>query len=157
MKQKIKEKLEELSFKGFILYIFDLKHLEAKLKGLPKLASHVTIAETQERVQLDKPAFYLEGKPVWVCIRNFPLSVELEEINLEGEIKKLPFRLPTAAEIESKVKSLYAKLVFGKKLVDSSYYLISLLLCALTGLIVHLLDRIYLIQQNPIVNSTVGG
>ncbi len=152
---KFKEKFE-FEYQGFILYIFDIRKMECRLKGLPKLASHITYSETNEKFQLDKPSFFLNGKPVWMVIRNFPLSIDFEDMNLDSEISKLKFRLPTASEIEAKTKSLYAKMIFGKKMIDSTYFLISFLLCVLVGLVVHLIDRIMFSQKpsESITNAT---
>lgn len=149
-----KDKLE-IQYRGFLLYIYDIQRMQCELKGLPKLATQITYSETNERFELGKPAFYLQGKPVWICLRGFPLSIETEDLQLESEIGKLKFRLPTSSEIEAKAKSLYAKMIFGKKMIDSSYYLITLLLCALVGLVVHLIDRITFTSQ-PEIPETVS-
>lgn len=150
----MKIKGKNLMYKGFVLYFFDIVHFEARLKGLDKIASTIVLSETNERFELDKPAFYLEGKPIWILIRGLPFSLEFEDFDSK-KMKDLTIKIPSASEIEIKAKSLYTKMIFGKKMYDSSIYLITMLICVLVGLIVHLIDRIYFENKiNEILNPT---
>lgn len=148
-------KEKEKIFKGFILYIYDINHFETRLIGLPSLGSFVVLKEYNERFDTAEPAFYLDGKPVWLCIRGIPFSLEFEEIDKQ-KVKNMMVKIPSSSEIESKAKSLYTRMIFGKKMVDNSYYLISLLLCVITGLVVHLIDRISFSITTTPTNSTAN-
>lgn len=77
VKDKIKNKIRELgNFAAYILYFYDPKHMEAKLKPIYEIVPTITIASTGEIFKLVYPAFYIDGKPVYALCRDFPLSLK---------------------------------------------------------------------------------
>lgn len=151
--EKTKSLKKEVLTKGYLLYFYDIRHFESELIPLPRISTTIELRDYNERFDLDKPAFYITGLPVWIVFRNLPFSIEFNDFETLNE-EKLGFKIPTSSEIQSKAHSLYTKMIFGKKMVDNSYYLISLLLCVLVGVIVHLIDRIVFVEPAKTAETT---
>jgi len=86
IKKGLETKFNELFIhKAYVQYFFDAKHLESVLKPLERIPLVLRIKNLQESFILRKPAYYLNGKPVFQLIRGFPLSIELSLLQEKSE------------------------------------------------------------------------
>lgn len=154
LKNKIKE-TEELA--GYVHYVYDIDKWESILKPLPKIKPILELKNENETYKLDKIAYYLNGKPVFLVVRGIPFSLEIEETNTVLRIKGY-----SADEINAKINSIYVNSVFRKGSLQFKDYLVLLLSNIITGLVVYIITFMSMLaNQNSaasaITNATVGG
>jgi len=66
------------SVKGYVLYFYNVEHLESELIPLTSIPPSIMIKKTQELFSTEKIAFFLSGKPVIILKRGSHISVELK-------------------------------------------------------------------------------
>ncbi|HEY0090645.1 MAG TPA: hypothetical protein VGB37_17470 [Candidatus Lokiarchaeia archaeon] len=163
---QITEKIRNFTdFRGYVLYIFDSEKLEGKLYPLPRIQPTLRIRETSEDFALGKPAFYIEGKPVFIVYREYPVSISLEtkiieesgyyckecSIMFDNEVKNcekcgkeveiLKFKPHlaekgySASEINAKVTSIYTNRIFRQSAITSTFIIVFILSIILSILV----------------------
>jgi len=114
--EKVKAKAREsLALGGYLLYIWNPEKLNCKLFPLPEVKSTVRISSYSETFQLGKPAMFLEGKPLFIVVREIPYSIELELIDNDERNKLLTEKGYTPSEIDAKINSIYVNRIFRAK------------------------------------------
>ena len=150
IRSKIKQTINtSLSVAGYVHYFWNTDHLESSLKPIPFISNPLTIKSTQESFLLGKPAYHLDVKPVFICLREIPYSIELElldgkdrKIEIDGKTKLLKELNYTPSEIYAKVHSLYHHYWFKSKRLsktDVIIYILSMLLSILGTSIVFMM------------------
>lgn len=132
-KIKLKAK-ESLAFGGYLLYIWNPEKLNCKLFPLPEVKATVRIASFGETFELGKPAMFLEGKPLFIVVREIPYSIELSLITNKKRSKVLQEKGYTPSEIDAKINSIYVNRIFrAKRLtrIDIIIFALSLISTAL--------------------------
>lgn len=161
LSKKIKSSVKNfLSFAGYILYVYSETHLNCKLIPLSTLASTIRINK-DESIFLGKPALFIEGKPLWIIVRGFPYTMELEMIGLKEKLIELGFSLSeiekrvkkddtllirqgySSSDIDAKTYSLVAKRVFRIPKMSMSNVILVLLLMLSSCLITYLITSMY--------------
>lgn len=135
VKEKIKELSEKAKFKtteniafaGYVLYFWNPEHLECDLKPLPSIAPTCRIKGTNEIYQLGKPAMFLNGKPLFVVVRDVPYSIELQLESKSKVISKLKEKGYTSSEIDAKIHSIYTNQIFRSKRLSKTDFIIFIL------------------------------
>lgn len=137
MFEKIKNKMASVEEKGYLHYIFDSEKWESKLYPLPKIKPILELSEFNETYNLDRVAYYLNGKPVFLVIRGIPYSLELTQTE-----KILTLKGYSASEIHAKLNSIYVNNVFRKGTLQFKDYLVLLLSNIITGLSVYIITTL---------------
>jgi len=79
LKTKIESEFNKMFIhKAYIQYYYDSIHKESILKPIERIPLVIRIRKFQEAFILRKPDHYLHGKPVFVVIRGYPLSIETD-------------------------------------------------------------------------------
>jgi len=129
MFEKLKDKIKDLEeIQGYVHYVYDLDKWETRIHPLPKIKPILEFRELHETYKLDKVAYYLSGKPVFLIIRGIPYSLEIEETD-----KVLKIKGYSADEIEAKINSVYVNTVFRKGSLQFKDYLVLILTNIITG------------------------
>jgi len=128
---KTKETLKTLlSFAGYCLYFYNTKHLNCKLLPLPFIQPTLRIREFSESFVLKEPAFYISGRPVFVCLRGFPVSIKMKLFNFllvnEGY---------TSDEMDAILNSAFTERVFRAPRLSLQIVLLWLMSIITTNLI----------------------
>lgn len=116
----------ELAFAGYILYIWNPEKLECKLHPLTEIKPTCRVNSTSETFQLGKPAFFIDGKPLFVLVRGIPYSIELKLLD-KKERKRLDEKGYSASEIDAKVNSIYTNQIFRAKRLNKNDIIIFVL------------------------------
>jgi len=128
LKERLKHKAREnVAFAGYLLYIWNPEKLHSKLYPLPEVKSTVRISSTGESFNLGKPSLYLEGKPLFIVIRELPYSIELELKDNNYHFKVLEEKGYTASEIDAKINSMYVNQIFRAKRLTKTDIIVFLL------------------------------
>ena len=139
---KVLEKVKStVEVKGYVLYFFDTKNLEAEWKVLYELPITIRIKSTKETFNIEKPAFYNNGKPVFICVRGNPNSVSLEFLE-----NKLIEKGYTSAEIDAKIHSIYVNRIFRRTFLNKD----SIILLILSNIISILVTSMYFMVKYAI-------
>jgi len=158
---KIKSTVKNfLSFAGYILYVYSETHLNCKLIPLTTLGSTIRINK-DESIYLGKPAMFIEGKPLWIVVRGYPYTMELDMIGLKERLIELGFNSKeidvrvkkddtllirkgySSSDIDAKTYSLIAKRVFRIPKMSMSNVILVLLLMLSSCLITYLITSMY--------------
>lgn len=145
MKDKIKE-IKEISkegakeviakFGGYVLYIWNPKKHFTELKTLTEAKDSVRIKSTGETIKLAEPTLLIDGRPTWICIREFPISINLE---LDKDRMALIEKGYSATEIDAKLHSPYTNRMYRLKELSREQKIAILLglglVCAVTSII----------------------
>lgn len=100
-KKPIKENaLDLMGFKGYVLYFYDITQKNCEIYPLVSIQPVLKIRATGETFNLNKPAFYLKGKPVFIVSRNFPISRNIFELKIWDDVGF------TEEEITEKLKKM---------------------------------------------------
>lgn len=138
--------------KGYILYIFDPDKYECRLiEIIDYIKPNMEIRSTKEIFGLDKVGFYIQGLPVFICIKGVPFSMEWESIPKEKQ-EKLKLKDYTASEIASKLNSVYTNRIFSKGQMQFKDYLVIFLLMGLSACITYIIT--YMAMNAQILNLT---
>lgn len=156
MFEKLKRKMKEIEdIQGYVHYVFDLDKWESEMIPLPKIKPILERKAYNETYRLDKVAYYLNGKPVFLIIRGVPFSLEIEETNTVLRIKGY-----SADEINAKINSIYVNSIFRKGSLQFKDYLVLLLSNIITGLVVYIITFMSMLaSQNStqnLVNQTLS-
>lgn len=147
--ENLKVKSTETISKGFLLYFFDVEHLESELIPLTEIPSTIRLKKTQEVFELAEPAIFLSGKPVFFVVRGNPLSLTVDMA--ETQLKKKGY---SASEIDARIESIYTNQLFRRKFVSKewifAWFLSILLTVTTTWMVAHNYFSL-------IVNSAEGG
>lgn len=136
---KIKEKMKNIEeIAGYLHYIFDREKWESRLYPLPLIKPSIELREFSETYALDKVAYYLDGKPVFLVIRGIPYSMEIEQTE-----KNLTLKGYTASEIQAKLNSVYVNNVFRKGTLQFKDYLVLILSNVITGLSIYIITTMF--------------
>jgi len=82
--ENLKEKVVEmLNIKAIVEYYHNCEHLEYTRFYLPLIQPIFRIKEFSESYILDKPAKFEKGLPVFIIVKNFPISITFEMINVK--------------------------------------------------------------------------
>lgn len=166
LKQKLQNEIENVVGVGYILYIYDSEKMNSTLYPLLRIQPSVKIGATNEVFSLDKPAFQIEGKPVFICIRNCPYSIEFEMLkekfvdDLEDVDKpensncRVIEKKYSASEIDARVGSVYYNQIFRKKAIDSITIVIFVLSILLAiAITVIILNQIHTSEMNTLIEA----
>lgn len=149
---KIKHKTKEsIAFMGYVLYFWNTDKLQAKLHPLPEIPPTIRIKSTGEKFELGKPAFFIDGKPLFVLLRGIPFSIEIEIKNSKYKIKnengeKIPIienKGYSANEIDAKLNSIYVNRIFRAKSLTTTHIIIFILSLLSSVLITSMFWMIY--------------
>lgn len=156
MKMKIREKLKEIeSIEAYAHYVYDRDKWESRLIPIPKIKPILEIKSANETYSLDKVAYYLNGKPVFLLLRGVPFSLEIQETE-----KILTMKGYSASEINAKLNSIYTNHVFRKGSLQFKDYLVLILTNIITGLVVYIITFMGMLAKTnsvaPITNATAG-
>ena len=98
-----------LAFAGYLFYIWDKENLNIKLFPLPYIQPTCRLRSTSEVFKLDRPSFYLDGKPAFIVIREFPISLQLDLKNDKLKLKEIGY---SSSDIDAKISSIYINRIF---------------------------------------------
>ena len=143
-KKALYEFNKQVAFAGYLIYIWNPKHIECELKPLPTIQPICRLASVNETYQLGKPAMFFNGKPVFIVLRGIPYSIELEIKTNEKDIALLMEKGYSASEIDAKVHSVYTNSIFRNKRwskMDTLVYILSIITTALTTSIIFVIQR----------------
>jgi hypothetical protein len=114
---------KQMAFAGYVLYIWNPNKLECKLLPLTEIKPTCRINSTAETFQLGKPAMFIDGKPLFVLIRDIPYSIELELLTDKTReyIKEKGY---SASEIDAKINSVYTNRIFRSKRLNKTDFII---------------------------------
>lgn len=90
-------------FRSYILYFYSDTNLQARLIPFPSIKPVIRLKSTLEIFKINKPAFFMDGKPVFILFREKPFSIEFETVMrelTEYEIKELDDLGYTKEQIE---------------------------------------------------------
>lgn len=114
------------SYDAYLLYFYDPESLNSKIFPLYRLETTIRLKSTNETFNLSQPAFYLEGRPVFIVLRDYPTSISMEFMETEKR-KSLIEKGYTASEIDAKIHSIYTQRVFRSKMTDLTTWTILIL------------------------------
>jgi hypothetical protein len=98
------------------------------------------ISRYGETYDISKTAFYIDGKPVFLIIKDIPMSLEFKEFDKKA--KSFELKGYSAAEINSRINSVYVNTIFRKGNLQFKDYLVILLSNIITGLVVYILTTL---------------
>lgn len=76
--EKVKEKINELdSCKAIVEYFFNSDHLEYERIFLPSIQPILRLKKYSETYKLEKPAKFEKGIPVYIIVKDFPISISI--------------------------------------------------------------------------------
>ena len=128
----------DITIEAFVLYFYDKEKLVSKLVEIEDLTSIVTFKDSEEKIKLDEPAFYLRDKPVFIVVRGNPLSIKLELLE-ESFVEKGY----SSDEINAKIESIYTNEIFKRKFVSTEWivaWILSIFLSIAATLLITLLS-----------------
>lgn len=159
-----------IKYSGYVIYLYDSDNLTGMMKPLTNIPPTLRWKNTSEMFKLDKPALYIDGLPVFLVLRGYPISISFsfiennELVNMLDEKgnkikdndgkeimvkrKRLTEKGQSSSEIEAQLRSMYVNNVFRKKMMDSSTWIIFILWSFLCVLITYIICEIIL-NPNP--------
>lgn len=155
LKSKIKENEE---IEAFVHYIYDIDKWESRLIPLPKIKPLLELKSKNELYKLEKIAYYLNGKPVFLLVRGIAFSLELEKLENTLRIKGY-----SADEIQAKLNSIYVNSIFRKGSLQFKDYLVLILTNIIVALTTYIITYFSVMSSSigasapPISNSTIPG
>lgn len=135
--EKVKKEVSANIFEGYCLYLYDNENLNCKMFPLQSIQPTLRIKASNETFALDNPAFYIEGKPVFICLRGNPISISMELMDKNAR-KILIEKGYSASEIDAKINSIYTNNIFRKRMIDSSLiitYILSICVSVLSTIL----------------------
>ncbi|HEC92910.1 MAG TPA: hypothetical protein ENI51_07980 [Candidatus Atribacteria bacterium] len=138
-----------LSFAGYVLYCYNPQNLNFKLIPLPRLQSTLRIKNTGEVFNLGKPSMYLEGKPLFIVVREIPFSIDLEL-----DKNRLYEKGYSASEIDAKIHSIYTQRIFRPPRITFQAVILIILTILTSCLITYMLTAMY---YNSIIEALKEG
>lgn len=129
-------------YAGFVLYVYNEEKMISELRPLREITPVVKSNKTGEYFLLTKPAFSLNGKPTFICVRGYPASIDLVMSNVANMKALLPDE-NDAASIGAQLDSLYANVLFRQKMLSGVYIGVIILLCIVSASIALLMATAY--------------
>jgi len=122
-----------LSFAGYVLYCYNPQNLNFKLIPLGEVFN------------LGQPSMYLEGKPLFIVVREIPYSIDLVL-----DKSKLYEKGYSASEIDAKIHSIYTQRIFRPPRITFQAVILIILTILTSCLITYMLTAMYF---NSIIES----
>lgn len=152
-----------------VFYCYDEQHLQFDSINLPQALPYIVVGRTSEIFYLIAPAFKIDNTYIYLCVREFPISIVLDltstdNTTLDGKqdlvssnvstMKKMIPRGMSAAEIRAKIESIYTQRIYRlKKITDVAMVLI-VVLPIIVGLIVYVFTSAYYNPPERILQNT---
>ncbi len=114
---------KKIVYKAKVLYFFDSETLNCEVKYLVEITPNLRLKDTQETFKLDTPAYYENGIPIFIILRDFPSSISLSFMEKEKR-KELTEKGYSASEIDAKLTSVYTNHIFRKSAIEPKIVLI---------------------------------
>lgn len=119
-------------FGGYVLYIWNTEKHFCELKNLTEAKDSVRIKSTGETIKLAEPTILIDGRPTWICVREFPISINLE---LDKDRNALIEKGYSASEIDAKLHSPYTNRIYRLKSLSRQQKIIFLVSLSLVACI----------------------
>lgn len=167
---------DTIKYSGYVIYLFDSDNLTGMMKPLTSIPPTLRWKNTSEMFKLDKPALYIDGLPVFLVLRGYPISISFqfiennEMVNMLDEKgqkvldkdgkeimikrKRLTEKGQSSSEIEAQLRSMYVNNVFRKKMMDSTVWIVFVLWSLLCIIITYVVCEIILNPKTPSTDST---
>lgn len=129
-----------LKFPAYLLYCFNEENLQFKLIALPQHEPATDLKTTQEVFNLGKPCLFLEGKPLYLVVREIPYSINLELEKHKAILKEKGY---DSQEIKAKIHSIYTYFVFGISRINIQFIVSMILIVICTVLTTFMLTGMY--------------
>ena len=100
-------------FSGGILYFMNKKN--CIYITLRKIHPVIRLKKTNEVFKLEKPSFFISGKPIWILKRGNPISIKME-LDFEQYVEKGY----SSDEIDAKINSIYTNSIFRRNFINKT-------------------------------------
>ena len=113
----------QLDYVAFVFYIWNPKNLNIKIIPLYRINPILDLVNLKEFYFLYRPAMFIDGKPIFLIIRNIPLSFELNLLSKKEKdkngnqidiVKNIELNGYDSSEVRALLKSGFTKYLFGK-------------------------------------------